>query len=316
MTASSSLTALVIPNWNGREHLETCLNAVQRQSMPPHETVLVDNGSTDDSIALVRSAFPWVRIIGMGENAGFAAAVNRGIAETDAPYVALLNNDTDLDDRWLEILFNALAHDVAAGLASCKMLRYDRRDMIDGAGDALTRGGAPFTRGAGEPDDGKFDREEYVFGACAGAALYRRSLFANIGVFDEDFISYYEDVDLSWRALLAGWKCLYVPAAVCYHKRGASGNRMPGFPIRMQERNLTALHVKNLPAQLLVSHGPIMFGSRLRRIFRSLRSGAGRATLLGFIQGIFLIPRMLIKRRHIQASRTVSPRAVAWWMGR
>lgn len=172
------------------------------------------------------------------------------------------------------------------------------------------------TLGAGAPDGPPFDTPGYVFGACAGASVYRRAMLDQIGLFDEDFISYYEDVDLSLRALLAGWKARYVPAARCYHKRGASSRRQPSYPIRMQERNLTALVVKDFPAAVLIRRGPAIVGSRIRRTFRGVAAGTGGATMRGLWEGFLLIPVMLRKRRAVQRMRSVSPDVLMGWMGR
>jgi GT2 family glycosyltransferase len=316
MTAEPPPTTLVIPNWNGKDHLRTCLDSVHAQTLPPSRTILVDNGSEDGSVEFVEQEFPWVECIRIGHNAGFAVAVNRGILAGKDDFVALLNNDTELETSWLQFLAAALGEDRSAGMAACKMLRFEHRDVIDGAGDALTRAGAPYTRGAGEPDDGRYGTGSYVFGACAGAALYRRELFDAIGLFDEDFISYYEDVDLSMRALLAGWKCLYVPEARCYHKRGATSARRPAYPIRMQERNLTALYAKDFPFEVLVRRCPVIAASRIRRTYRAVTAGMGGATFRGIWDGCRILPRMLAKRRAVQRSRTVPATRLMQWMAR
>ncbi len=297
--------SLIIPNWNGLAHLRECLDSVAFQTLRPAETLLVDNGSTDASVSFVREEYPWVTVIPLDRNRGFAAAVNRGIAAGVTPYVALLNNDTKLDPLWLKELLRALRETPDAGMAACKMLDFFHPGNIDGAGDILTRSGAPFTRGSGEPDDGRYSQPEFLFGACAGAALYRRKLFQTIGAFDEDFVSYYEDVDLCYRAQLAGWRCLYVPTAVCYHKRGATANALPHYPVRMQERNLLALYVKNYPPGALFRKGPVIVASRIRRLYRNVREGEGRPALTGFLEGMMLLPGMLRKRREVQRLRRI-----------
>jgi GT2 family glycosyltransferase len=307
--------SLVIPNWNGLAHLRECLDSVASQAVRPAETVLVDNGSTDASVSFVREVYPWVTVIQLDRNRGFAVAVNRGIAAGATPYVALLNNDTRLDPGWLKELLQALGETPNAGMAACRMLNFFHPGDIDAAGDILTRSGAPFSRGSGEPDDGRYSHPGYVFGACAGAALYRRKLFEAIGLFDEDFVSYYEDADLSCRAQLAGWKCLYVPAAVCYHKRGATAGTLPYYPVRMQERNLLALYVKNYPASALLRKAPMIAASRIRNIYRAMRMGAGRPVLAGFLGGLRLLPRMLGKRREIQRLRRIPVDAFVGFMG-
>ena len=298
--------SLVIPNWNGLIHLKGCFDAISRQTFQPRETIMVDNGSTDGSVEFVQRNYPHVRIVTLGENYGFAFAVNRGIETAHGDFVGLLNNDVDLDDHWLERLADALHTDQRLGSVTCRMLNFYDHSMIDSAGDALTRFGSPYSRGYREKDNARFGRRELVFGACAGAALYRREVFTRVGMFDEDFISYYEDVDLSFRAQLAGFRCLYVPEAICYHKRGATGGKVAHYPIRMGERNLTAFYIKNFPLVILLSRFPFILASRVRRMYRSARAGMGRATWEGFVEGFTLLPAMIRKRRKIQKTRVVS----------
>jgi GT2 family glycosyltransferase len=301
---------LVIPNWNGEQHLRECLDSVRKQTLQPRLTMLVDNGSTDGSLRLVAGEYPWVTVLALPSNTGFAVAVNKGIVASTNTYVALLNNDTQLEADWLATLVSVLRDHLEVGIAGSKTLKFYDRNVIDGAGDALTRGGAPYTRGMGEPDDGRYNRREYVFSACAGAALYRRTVFDRVGLFDEDFVSYYEDQDLAFRAQLMGFRCMFVPEALCYHKRGATGNLIPMFPLRMQERNLTSFYVKNFPWQVLLVKLPLIVGSRLRRLYRAFRTGAGKPMLQGFGEGFRLLPQTLAKRRRVQNSRTVSLRYV------
>jgi len=296
--------SIVIPNWNGLVHLRDCLEAVGRQTLRPLETILVDNGSDDGSFDFVRDSFRGVHLIGLSRNYGFAYAVNRGIEAARGELIALLNNDTEVDARWLELLASALVENEKAGSAACKMLNFFDRDIIDAAGDVLTRSGSPFSRGHGMKDDGSFDTRSPVFGACAGAALYRRKLFADVGLFDEQFISYYEDADLAFRAQLAGFTCTYVPQAVCYHKKGATTGSQ--YPARMMERNLTAYYVKNFPWVVLMRKLPMILGGRVRRIFRSMLAGRGRSTWRGVLEGCLLIPSMLVKRHAVQRLRIVT----------
>jgi GT2 family glycosyltransferase len=300
MTARISI---VIPNWNGLEHLPTCLRSISAQTLRPDEVIVVDNGSTDGSQEYIRTNFPGVTIISIQNNRGFVAAVNCGIEAARGTLIALLNNDTELDPRWLEEFVDGLESDPSNGSAACKMLQFDHRATIDAAGDIMSRGCMPVTRGSGEPDDGRYDVGELVFGTCAGAGLYRTSMFQSLGTFDESFVSYYEDVDFAMRAQLAGFPCIYVPKAVCYHKRGATSRRLPGYPERMQERNLTALHLKNLPWNMLLLTAPVILAARTRRIVREILGGGGKAALAGLIEGLALIPSILKRRRMIQ--RTV-----------
>lgn len=296
--------SVVIPNWNGAPHLPTCLASLRSQSLTPLETLLVDNGSTDGSRELVARDFPEITILPLPSNRGFAAAVNHGIRTARGTFVALLNNDTELDRDWLLALVSVLERHPGAASTASRMLRFDDRSTIDGAGDLLTRGGLPLTRGSGEPARGAYDREEEIFGACAGAALYRRRVLLEVGLFDEEYVSYYEDADLSLRLRLEGYTCIYTPAAVCYHKRGATASLLRNhYPIRMQERNLTLLHLKNLPWRFLLRNTPVILAARTRRLARAVRAGLARPAAEGLLEGILLIPSALAGRRTIRNPR-------------
>jgi GT2 family glycosyltransferase len=297
--------SIIIPNWNGLVHLKDCFDAIGRQRLQPLETIMVDNGSTDDSFELVQRNYPHVKILGLSSNYGFAYAVNRGIETARGELIALLNNDTDLDDHWLEQLVSALGNDASLGSVACKMLNFYDRTLIDSAGDAMTRYASLYNRGHGEKDGEKYGKRELVFGACAGAALYRKTVFTAIGMFDEDFVSFYEDVDFSFRAQLAGFKCLYVPEAICYHKRGATGGKASPYPVKMTERNLMTFYAKSFPSSLLMTKLPFIIAGTVRRIYRATLAGMGVPAMQGFFQGLGLLPRMLRKRSRVQRLRKV-----------
>jgi GT2 family glycosyltransferase len=299
---------VVVPNWNGERFLEFCLSSLRKQSFSDFETILVDNGSTDSSIGLVEQGFPEVRVISLGENRGFSAAVNAGIRASTTEHVALLNIDTEADPGWLEALVQAAERHLEASLFASKLVDFGDRRLLDGAGDALRRSGLPYRLGHRELDRGQFDNEAFVFGACAAGALYRRSLFEEIGLFDEDFFAYCEDGDLSFRAQLAGRRCLYVPKSVVYHIGSAStGGKRSATNIRLGTQNGLNLLVKNLPASLAWRLLPsIVAGQLLRLAITSLSSGGLRAYLGGLLGAWRLLPRMLKKRKEIQEQRRVS----------
>ena len=299
---------VVIPNWNTQRFLGPCLASLRRQSYEDFEVVLVDSGSTDDSLAFVAEHFPEVATIALGENRGFSGAVNAGILASEAELVALLNNDTEQDPGWLEALVRAANSRPEAALFASKLVDFHDRRLLDGAGDALRRSGLPYRLGHGELDRGQFGEPAYVFGACAAAALYRRSLFEEIGLFDADFFAYCEDGDVSFRAQLAGHRCLYVPDAVVYHVGSAStgGKRSP-TATRLGTQNGVNLLVKNLPASLLVRSLPSLVAGQLSRIaVTSLSPGGLRAHLAGLAGARRLLPKMLEKRKGIAHRRRVS----------
>jgi GT2 family glycosyltransferase len=242
--------SVVIPNRDGAEHLRECLAALGAQTFGDFETIVVDNGSTDASAAIVGEA-PRVRWLPLGSNRGFPAAANAGIAASTSAIVVLLNNDTAAEPEWLERLVGALDGTPSASFAASKLVRYDDAAVLDAAGDAYSLARATsFAIGHGAPASA-YDRPAWVFGACAAAAAYRRPMLDDVGGFDEEFFFLLEDVDLDLRAQAAGHRCLYVPEAVVRHKRGASSDATtPEFRSR-ELRNRIWVPVKSLPGPLL-----------------------------------------------------------------
>ena len=298
--------SIVIPNYNGAEHLSVCLNSIKQQSYTNYEIIVVDNGSTDESIALINARGIEVTVYRFSENKGFAAAVNYGIQNSQEKFIALLNNDIELDSRWLEKLINAIESDSELGSVACKMLNFFDRTIIDATGDVLTRAGNIIGRGAGEKDHGQFDEKKYVFGVCAGAGIYRREVFERVGLYDEDFFAWFEDADHSFRSQITGYKCLYVPTAVCYHKRGATAKKMSAIAVRLHARNHLYYLIKNIPVQIFWRNIFYISASRLRNWFTIVRYGDMRALLWAFYRICVELPRLLKKRKLIQNSRTVS----------
>src|ERR671910_2429996 len=277
---------VVIPNWNGEQFLRLCLGSLRDQSFRVFETIVVDNGSVDSSITFVEEHFPEVDVVALGENLGIAAAFNAGIEASTLEYVVLLNNDTEQDPGWLEALVRAAEDHPEAGLFASKLVDFHDRGVLDGAGDAMRLSGLPYRLGHGERDRGQFDEPGYVFGACAAAALYRKSLFEEVGLFDEDFVSYCEDGDLSFRAQLAGHRCFYVPDAVVYHLGSAStgGKRSP-TAIRLGSRNSLSLLVKDLPLSSVPHILPFFVPGQLARFATATATGSLRAHLEGLAGG-------------------------------
>ncbi len=224
-TAASAQVAVVIVAWNSSAFLRECLGSLRGQRRPPAEIVVVDNGSADGTVELIRGEFPEVDLLECGANLGFCRANNLGIARTRSPFVLVLNPDTRLAPDFLEQLLPAF-DDPRVGMATGKLLRFDGR-TLDSAGQELGRSRQPKDRGYGRPDRGQFDRDEEVFGVCGAAALYRRSMLAAVAdpggrYFDETFFAFYEDLDLAWRARRLGWKAVYRHTAVGQHARGGS----------------------------------------------------------------------------------------------
>ncbi|MCP3676917.1 MAG: glycosyltransferase family 2 protein, partial [Deltaproteobacteria bacterium] len=190
----ASGVTVVIPNWNGKHFLKTCLDSLKNQTYTNHTIIVVDNGSTDGSVEFLDEFYPHVEVVRFPENRGFSAAVNGGIKRARGTYIALLNNDTEVDSRWLEELVKALERQPEVGFCASKMLNYYKRTIIDTIGDGFSRYGIAFKRGTRKKDAPRYKREEYLFGACAGASIYRKELFEDVGLFDEDFFAYLEDI--------------------------------------------------------------------------------------------------------------------------
>ncbi len=296
--------SVVIPNWNGLAHLDTCLSALDRQTFSDFEIIIVDNASSDGSVAFIRRKYPQAKVIELPENRGFAGACNAGIRAAQGEFVVLLNNDTEVDPGWLAAIVDAFQRHPEAGIVASKMLLFDRRDVFHTAGDFYGFDGIPGNRGVWERDDGQFDREEYVFSACGGSAACRRTMLDQIGLLDEDFFFSCEDLDLAWRAQLAGWRVLYTPAAIVYHKLSATGG---GATASFYDgRNFLYLIAKNYPTSLLRKHWRAILGAQINIAWEALRSwrgAAARARLRGMMAGLLNLPRMLAKRRLVQASR-------------
>ena len=301
---------VVVPNWNGERFLDLCLSSLRNQTFRDFETVLADNGSSDNSVEFVTQNYPEVRVVRLPENRGFTAAVNAGIkASSEAEYVALLNNDTEVDPGWVEALVRAAERHPEAGLFASKLVDFADRRVLDGAGDALRKSGLPYRIGHGEIDRGQFEREAFVFGACAAGALYRRPLFEEIGLFDEDFFSNCEDGDISFRAQLAGYRCLYVPGSVVYHIGSAStGGKRSTTNTRLGTQNSINLLVKNLPAPLAWRMLPSLLSGQILRLVTAVLFSGGllRAYLSGLAGAWRMLPQMLKKREEIQKRRRVS----------
>ena len=199
------LVSIVIPNWNGKIYLKDCLEAVRAQTYRNFEVLLIDNASSDSTPEFIREYFPEVQIISLFQNRGFSGAANEGIQRANGEFIALLNNDAKPDPQWLEELVKAIQTSPDVGFCASKILIAPQGARIDAAGDSYIPFGVAFKRGHALPNN-RYSRQELVFGACAAAALYRRSIFSDIGLFDEDFFCTYEDIDLSFRAQLSGYR--------------------------------------------------------------------------------------------------------------
>lgn len=294
--------AVIIVNWNGRHHLEGCLAALLAQTVTDFDAIVVDNGSTDGSVEWVETHFPQVRLIRNEHNVGFAVGNNQAIRSTGAEFIVTLNNDTRVAPGWLAALVEAAESDPTVGMVASKMIFAGRPDTINSAGIALDPTGIAWDRLGGTPDDPGEKTPIEVFGPCAGAALYRRTMLDQIGLFDEDFFAYLEDVDLAWRARLAGWRCLYAPASRVYHAHSATSIEGSPFKSRLLGRNKVWLFAKNYgPISRLLAYLPLIVLYDLAAVAFALVARGNVHNLLGRIDGLIGLRRAWRKRRAVQA---------------
>ena len=235
MTPSVSV---IVVNLNGRSLLVRCLDSLWAQSSIDFEVVVVDNGSVDDSVDYLRSlSEERLRIVTLETNVGFAGGCNAGIQQAKGRYVATLNNDAEAEPGWLHALVEHLDRDPRAGMAASKILFADDRGRIDKVGHLIYLDGLNHGRGSGEPDRGQFERVEETLFPDAAAALYRREMLAQVGLFDERFFAYGDDADLGLRGRLAGWTCVYVPTARVFHVHSATAGEFSALKAFLIERN-------------------------------------------------------------------------------
>lgn len=296
MNKNPPLVSVIIINYNGKHYLKNCLSSLSAQSYPAIEVIFVDNASSDGSVDYVRKEFPSIRIIESNKNLGFAKGNNLGIKEAKGELIATLNNDTQVTSRWLEELVSAMNSDEKVGMCASKMLFMKDHGMINSTGICLSRSGVCWDRGIFESDEGQYESQEEIFGPCAGAALYRKSMLSEIGLFDEDFHAYVEDTDLAFRGRLAGWKCLFVPRAIVYHIHGGTGGFDNDYTIYYGNRNVLWVTIKNFPKLLFFSSVPWIIGRNIGVIPYYILKGHGWAVIRAKVDAIKGIPMMLAKR--------------------
>jgi GT2 family glycosyltransferase len=299
--------SVIIPNWNGVEFLPACLESLLAQTYTAFRTVVVDNASSDGSVALIETKFPEVSILRLDENKGFGAAMNIALREARSDYVACLNNDTEADPAWLGELVACLARHPRAAAATSKMLNMNERERIDDCGDILTAYFRAYARGRGEQDAGQYDEEEQVFGASGGASLWRSDVVHELGYFDEDLFAYYEDVDLSFRANLAGYECWYAPRAIVFHAGGGTSRRQASeFAYYHSVRNRWSMIVKNGPAPLLWRSSPRIAFAEMLSLAKAVTERKTILTLKAHRDVVRALPGWARRRKEVQRMRNIS----------
>lgn len=247
------VVSIIIVNWNGLAHLPDCLGSLEEQTFRKFETILVDNGSEDGSVSYVRAHHPWVKVISLPENIGFASGNNRGLKHSQGTYIVTLNNDTRAEPDWLETLVRVADDNPRSGMVGSRICSFSEPDIIDSIGMGICRDGMSRGRFRNKrwPALHLRDVEEILFpSACV--ALYKREMLEETGFFDDNFFAYAEDSDLGLRGRLAGWEAVAATRAVVYHKYSQTGGRLSAFKIYLVERNHYWVVWKNFPLRLLL----------------------------------------------------------------
>lgn len=279
---------VIIPNYNGIKYIRDCMDSLRNQTMNDFDIIVVDNASTDGSIELVENEYPEASVKRLDQNYGFCHAVNVGIGMTTTEYLILLNNDTKVHEDFVLELYNAIdKHEDTFAVAS-KMLQMSAPDKIDAAGDLYCALGWAFSLGK-DKDARKYDKDSVVFSACGGASIYRKSVFEQIGYFDELHFSYLEDVDVCYRARIMGYKNRYASKAIVYHAgSGTTGSRYNSFKVRLAARNSWYVIYKNMPLlQIIINLPLLMIGFAVKAVF-FICKGFGREYLSGMKRGYLM----------------------------
>ncbi len=282
---------VIIPNYNGMNFINECFGSLENQDCS-FEVIIVDNGSNDGSADFIKENYSEYHLIENDDNLGFSTAINQGIKNSLTDYVLLLNNDVVLECNCISKLLKWIKRDINIFAVASKMIQYDDRTRLDDAGDEYTLLG--WTRKVGDGKSSKlYTSEREIFSACAGAALYRKNVFDEIGFFDENFFAYMEDVDISYRARIHGYKCIYCPDAVVYHHgSGSSGTKYNEFKIRLAARNNVYVPFKNMPwPQLTLNFIFLLLGFLIKYLFFQ-RMGKGKYYLDGLREGVDSIAKI------------------------
>ena len=303
----SNRASVIIVNWNGLAHLQRCCAALDAQSLPAYEIVIVDNGSTDGSVAWLSEAYPHVRTIANPTNLGFAEANNIGIAASSGEYVVLLNNDAFPEPQWLTALLAIAEREPDVGMVASQVRLLAAPGTIDSAGIEVDTLGMAWNRHYGLPAEEEPAAPLEVFGPSASAALYRRNMLSEIGLFDARYFAYYEDVDLAWRARRAGWRCLYAPEARVYHVHSATGGKLSGFKAYYLGLNKWRTLFKHYPFRQMAGWLPLLLGVDGLGWGRQVLSSGDSAALRGRLQAWRERHQFLRERRRLPDKMDTRP---------
>ena len=302
--------SVVIVSWNGRQHLDLCLASVAAQAGVETETIVVDNGSTDGTADYIRSRYRWVRVINLEENRGFTGGNNAGAREARGRFIAFLNNDTAADPGWLRALLSGLDERDRFALATSRIVYMHDPEILDSAGDSALRCGGAFKRFHGQPASAALRTEE-VFGVCGAAFLLPKAVWDELGGFDDDFFASHEDVDLSYRARLRGYRCRYVADAIVRHVGSATLGPASAFSVFQSQRNLEWVYLKDTPGSLLWPTLPGHLMYDLAACAHFTRIGRLGPFLRAKVAALAGLPAILRKRAAVQRDRRVGAGAIA-----
>ena len=320
MNEEYPLVSVVVINWNHGDFLSACLDALLAQEYPAFEIIVIDNDSTDNSLEGFSSRFPAVRLVRNAQNVGFARALNQAIRLTQASLIISLNPDVTVRSGFLMEMARASRQADRVGMVAPRLLRAHDPRLLDSTGLFVNRQRRPWERGQGQLDHGQYDGGAFVFGACGGAALYKREMLQDVCMgeefFDEDFFAYYEDVDLAWRAQSRGWQAVYAPQAAATHVRGSGDTlrkcRQSGRGPRLALRNRYLTALKNDSLAGFVLDLPWILAAEFPRLVYTALVCPG--VLLGIVDFFRLLPGALQKRRLIANRRTVNPSQLRNWL--
>jgi hypothetical protein len=298
--------SVIILNWNGKQFLQDCLGAMRRQSFRDFETILVDNGSEDGSPQFVRTHFPEVKLLSLPDNLGFTGGNIAGYAHSTGSIVSLLNNDTEAHPSWLAEIEKASQECPDAGSFASKMMYFDERGRVENCGFDVGIGGATIDLGRDEIDGPDWKQPRKVFGGCGGGVAYRRSMLEDVGFLDPDFFMIYEDADLSFRAQLRGYKCVYVPGAIVYHRYRATIGKAPSRQVFYSQRNIEFVYLKNMPLGLILRSLPHRLLYEVGAAIYFGKQGNGLAFFRAKVDVLKRLPSIMQKRRAIQRTRTTT----------
>ena len=277
-------TTIIIPNYNGLSFMEPCFESLKEQTVRDFKVLVVDNGSTDGSVEWLKEHR--IPSIFLKENTGFSGAVNTGIRAADTPYVLLLNNDTRVEPGFVAAMERAMDQSPKIFSVSSRMIQMYHPELLDDAGDMYSILGWAYQRGVGRSVN-LYQKSCRVFSACAGAAIYRRAVFDEIGLFDELHFAYLEDIDVGWRAKLYGYDNVYCPDAAVYHVgSGTSGSRYNSFKVRLAARNCIYLNYKNMPGWQILLNAPFLLAGIFVKYLFFVKNGFGGDYVSGLKEGI------------------------------